>query len=70
MACCHSTRPEGLESRTSNGEHLGRPLDVTGLGLPVVRTILQEYGGDLTVESRPGEGSVFTFRLPLALRPS
>lgn len=42
----------------------------TGLGLPVVRTILQEYGGDLAVESRPGEGSVFTFRLPLVLHPS
>ncbi|WP_375767934.1 PAS domain-containing protein [Archangium gephyra] len=38
----------------------------TGLGLPVVRTILQEAGGDLSVESALGEGSAFTFRLPLA----
>lgn len=42
----------------------------TGLGLPVVRTILQEYGGDIAVESQPGEGSAFTFRLPSALPPS
>jgi PAS domain S-box-containing protein len=36
----------------------------TGLGLPVVRTILQELGGDLSVESQVGQGSAFTFRLP------
>ncbi|WP_158501671.1 PAS domain-containing protein [Vitiosangium sp. GDMCC 1.1324] len=37
----------------------------TGLGLPVVRTILQECGGELQVESQVGMGSAFTFRLPL-----
>jgi PAS domain S-box-containing protein len=37
----------------------------TGLGLPVVRNLLQESGGNLSVESREGEGSAFTFRLPL-----
>ncbi|HYO51173.1 PAS domain-containing sensor histidine kinase [Archangium sp.] len=42
----------------------------TGLGLPVVRTILQEFGGDLSVESQVGKGSAFTFRLPLAVRPA
>jgi PAS domain S-box-containing protein len=36
----------------------------TGLGLPVVRNIVQECGGSLSVESRVGRGSVFTFRLP------
>jgi PAS domain S-box-containing protein len=40
----------------------------TGLGLPVVRTILQEAGGDLSVESTPGQGSAFTFRLPALLQ--
>lgn len=37
----------------------------TGLGLPVVRTILRESGGDLSVESQVGKGSAFTFWLPL-----
>ncbi len=40
-----------------------------GLGLPVVRTILQEFGGDLVVESQEGKGSAFTFRLPSVCPP-
>jgi PAS domain S-box-containing protein len=41
----------------------------TGLGLPVVRNILQECGGDLSVESQVGKGSAFTFRLPVVAPP-
>ena len=36
----------------------------TGLGLPIARTILQSYGGDLRAENRT-RGAVFSFRLPL-----
>jgi PAS domain S-box-containing protein len=36
----------------------------TGLGLPVVRDIVETYGGKLIVESTPGKGSTFTFDLP------
>jgi PAS domain S-box-containing protein len=36
----------------------------TGLGLTVVRDIIQSYGGQLTVESVIGEGTTFTFDLP------
>ena len=39
-----------------------------GLGLPMVRTIIQAHGGRVWAESRPGGGSVFLFRLP-ALEP-
>ena len=38
----------------------------TGLGLPISRQILHRFGGDLWVVSEPGEGSTFSFRLPLA----
>jgi PAS domain S-box-containing protein len=40
------------------------PEKGTGLGLPVVRDIVQSYGGTLTVASTPGEGTAFTFELP------
>jgi len=37
----------------------------TGIGLYVVKTVATLHGGDVAVESREGEGSKFTFWLPL-----
>jgi signal transduction histidine kinase/DNA-binding response OmpR family regulator len=36
----------------------------TGLGLSITRKLAQMMGGDVTVTSAPGKGSVFTVRLP------
>ena len=36
----------------------------TGLGLLVCRRIVRDHGGELDVESKEGEGSRFTVRLP------
>lgn len=36
----------------------------TGLGLPIARGIVQDHGGEITVDTRQGTGSVFTVRLP------
>lgn len=39
-----------------------------GMGLPNVRRILRAHGGEVSVESTLGEGSVFTIALPLPAR--
>lgn len=49
----------------SNDEYV-RSLPGGGLGLTVARTIVERHGGRIWVESTYGEGSVFTFVLPLA----
>jgi signal transduction histidine kinase len=36
----------------------------TGLGLSITRKLARMMGGDVTVKSEPGKGSVFTVRLP------
>jgi signal transduction histidine kinase len=41
-----------------------------GLGLAISQWIAQAHGGTLTVQSRLGRGSIFTFSLPLADEPA
>lgn len=49
----------------------GKPMDSnlggTGLGLVISRRFCEMMQGQLSVESRPGQGSTFTVRLPIPL---
>ncbi|HEX2091503.1 MAG TPA: ATP-binding protein [Longimicrobiaceae bacterium] len=40
------------------------PGEGTGLGLSMTYSIVMEHGGEIRVESRPGEGAAFTVELP------
>ncbi len=61
----------GIEAK--NLESIFNPFfttksDGVGLGLAIVSKIVDEHGGRITVESTPGEGSVFRVCLPLDRR--
>ena len=49
--------------RQVSGDHHYRPGG-TGLGLPISRQIVNHFGGDLWLDSVPGQGACFGFSLP------
>lgn len=54
---------EGLFDRFAQGDEIDR--GAAGLGLSIVKGVAQAHSGDVSVVSVPGEGSIFTLRLPI-----
>jgi signal transduction histidine kinase len=54
-----------FEKFRQGGETLTDRPPGTGLGLPISRRIVRQFGGELWVESSPGAGATFSFTVPL-----
>jgi signal transduction histidine kinase len=51
------------------GSELRRETQGVGIGLSIVKHIVEAHGGHVTVRSNPGHGSRFTIELPATSKP-
>jgi signal transduction histidine kinase len=56
--------PRALEPFQQLDPTAARALGGAGLGLPIAKRLLEAHGGELTIESMPGEGTTVVARLP------
>jgi len=58
---------EKIFDRFFRADHpLVRDTRGTGLGLPIVKSLVEMHGGRVWVKSEPGKGSTFSFTIPLS----
>ena len=49
--------------------HLSRTQEGAGLGLPIARGLARQHGGDVFIESKPGQGTTVLLTLPRSPAP-
>lgn len=54
-----------FEKFTQSGQDISEKFGGTGLGLTIAKALVENQGGAMQVSSKLGEGSVFSFHLPL-----
>ncbi|NUY80194.1 GHKL domain-containing protein [Flavobacterium sp. MAH-1] len=65
-----SVQDNGFGIEPYNAPHIFEPKFTTktsgmGLGLGIIKNIIENYKGSITFETEPGKGTVFTVRLPI-----
>jgi two-component system, OmpR family, sensor histidine kinase KdpD len=60
-----STEIERIFEKFYRGKEYRCRVQGTGMGLPIAKAIAEAHGGTLTVASRRGQGSEFSFSLPI-----
>lgn len=58
-------KPKVFEAFKQVGDTLTNKPGGTGLGLAISKEIVERHGGEIWVESKPGQGSTFSFSLPI-----
>jgi light-regulated signal transduction histidine kinase (bacteriophytochrome) len=69
-----SVRDNGVGFDSAYRERIFRPFERlngkqfpgSGLGLTLAKKIIEQHGGDIWADSRPGQGTTISFRLPQA----
>lgn len=57
--------PHVFEAFAQDGDVARSSYEGTGLGMPIVKSLVDKMGGTVEVQSEQGIGSIFTIRLPL-----
>ena len=59
--------PDAIRERIFDAFFTTKPAgEGTGLGLDIVRKIVEKHGGRIAVDSEVGRGTTFTVALPIA----